>query len=1480
MQSKKGYIKGMVQDNTSSKFPEESYFEIKNFRVVTEEGSSLGSIENEKGHILGFAVPNIPQTTYGSGSNSFTIPAQNNLRIVGWTTVNDLLVIATTNNTSVNPVGAVSQIWAFTYNEETGEVIDSLANNTLSIADHLVYNRELNLSTEYRVKMVGRYENAETIRIYFTDNYNPIKTLNIVDPDIQLVEPSLLDLAADINFIQPVIESVGSGNLPEGIQVQASYRLLSNTGAVSLYAPPSPLVPLPKEPYDAPLEVFSGDGDLSSQTKSVTFSFTNLDTRYDVIEFLAIVYNDFNVATIYKIDEAAIPATGNITKVYSDINTAPVIPIEFYNILSSGFKIAKDIEVKDNLLLAANTKSESAILDFDARVYRWDANTGYARINDESNHQDLFIDTSGDIFEDITDPAVGTWEDIPEDHDCINPYNKGDASHYTNWKNDMQYKYQRDLGTLGGEGPNVSYKFVRKSMVASTKMPHYPLPGGGSLFRDGNPPHINVATSPGPILNSGIEIDALGTLQTYNLEGQYWNFASHTYNCYFAGHTRGEVYRYGICFYDKKGAVKFVNWIGDIRIPEHFDNFALMTRLSEFGPESEFPWLKTIGIEFTIDLSSIANEISGFSFVRVNRDAINRTRLGSGMLMWFEARDANNSGTSSILDYGSIGGDYEDDIWSAFRKSRGLSISRPTESRFEIAGASQTRCTIVRESVGWGSGSDTGGTPTKRCTTYLVSPLGREFPVDYKTGDYLKTSSYYNARCQNFGWVSGSTQNNSRVGFIYMLTSYEAGGTAQFPHGDELIKIRYARPLNNGEVVGSREINTLMQSYSLNDRLVNCGLGVPSGLSGPFNTWTPFGIGTRKLFMLLDKDTPSEPGFINPTTNMELYNPEDGELFSTDPDSVHKLARWESSQGTDNNYFSSNIVPFKEVQYCRFIENQYGGQTYSARSQNQYYFIGHFQPFIPGKLNYTNQVYLGDTFVNYYDQELTVSYTDATMINPNPFNDPDVDKNLLTTTVICPVESPINTEFRPRQQFAKRRFQQHIESPVFFFSQTSYKPVYLSRDVVTNKYFAPDFLMGSNDEHPNRVWYSNPKTNGEFSDNWRNFLVGNYREVDGVLGEINKLINWRGTVFFYQNRGLGRLLVNERSLIQDSSGVELTLGTGQGISDHTYISNDTGTVHQYGVAMSTSALYHYDARLKKVYRFTGEGLEAISDSKGLSAFFDNQVLGKIVNTDKTLSEIDEGNIGVEAVFDYRYNRVIFTFLGSKPMKIYDAEGSYSPGDIIYGFDDDKFEVLDFVDFNNITLPGALEQGLIKIIETRNQGFTVTFSEMLNAWEGFYDFIPGMYLQYGRRLLSRSPFETNKAFIHNQGEYCRFYNQGYSKSSLLTNLGVHGDHTKIFNNIEYYGQVTQNGQDVFNETFNRVRVYNDYQDTGLQENLANNLIKRRMRIWRHIILRDELSANNKARIRNPWTYLYLEYINGGNKRHVVHDITYSFTPSRD
>ena len=70
---------------------------------------------------------------------------------------------------------------------------------------------------------------------------------------------------------------------------------------------------------------------------------------------------------------------------------------------------------------------------------------------------------------------------------------------------------------------------------------------------------------------------------------------------------------------------------------------------------------------------------------------------------------------------------------------------------------------------------------------------------------------------------------------------------------------------------------------------------------------------------------------------------------------------------------------------------------------------------------------------------------------------------------------------------------------------------------------------------------------------------------------------------------LGIASINERSIITDQSGQQAVLGTGGIFPDYQYLSTITGCYHQFAVVETENGLYHYDARLRKLFK-TGQGV--------------------------------------------------------------------------------------------------------------------------------------------------------------------------------------------------------------------------------------------------------------------------------------------------
>ena len=165
--------------------------------------------------------------------------------------------------------------------------------------------------------------------------------------------------------------------------------------------------------------------------------------------------------------------------------------------------------------------------------------------------------------------------------------------------------------------------------------------------------------------------------------------------------------------------------------------------------------------------------------------------------------------------------------------------------------------------------------------------------------------------------------------------------------------------------------------------------------------------------------------------------------------------------------------------------------------------------------------------------------------------------------------------------------------------------------------------------------------------------------------------------------------------------------------------------------------------------------------------------------------------------------------------------------------------------------------------------TVVYSENIDAFAGFYSFTPKSYINDSARYFSPSPDSPRELHVHNEGERGVFYDRDPSVSSIRLIVNPQGDFTKVFNTIEYLGQMKDtDGNDIVNETFDTIRVYNEYQDTGEVPLVNLENIKRRMRTWRTNVPR---SGTEFARIRNPYTTIELSFTNNLNKEIITNDI---------
>ena len=1141
--SRNSYNKGLNQDASRSKYDPASYYDALNIRVVTHDGLSTGSIENENGNQLTFELPTLQAEnhTFPDGTTT-TIPTQANLEIIGWCTLNEYIILFTTSATTPG----VGQIWRIQYDEATNTIRNTTAPNfTLNPTDHLRYQGNLNFSAEYRIEAIGRYENGSTGRVYWTDFNNNLRTFNVLDdslrqlnttlPNIRTVKPSTLNIKPDVVFSLPKPVSVGLGSLPAGAKVQYAYRLTNSEGAQTMFSPASALVSLTEvDPNSVDYHLYEGLDSLSTTSRSVTFSIQSLDQDYELIEHIAVLYDDKDAPTVFKFGEEAIPLSGDLTVTLSGSETRIEISLVEYSAFSVGFEQCKTLTAKDNRLVVGNIKTSPAEIPdslFDARTYRFRASDRTAYLDGESaSGAVLAVVIDGTTFT-IQSPAAlagNSWtgtNGVPTDHDAINPFNDESPSTNNDWATNDQYKFQADGTTLGGQGPFISYTFEQRALNAEE------LDSASIISRERAP--FNKVSRTSPLSIDLGDRDSSNAFQAVSANGQFNNFASPIVESHLTGYSRGEIYRFGIEFITKRGTPTFVKWIGDIKFPEPEDGFPVGDG-GLFTSGANAVSLNTLGITFTVTIpTALRDIISGYRIVRAERDDQNRTRLGTGTFFLFDSREENEEDESTLPFDGindtlySVPWEYlnsPEEARVGFKqvKINGDDYLSDGKKRFYLSDQPGIDYSYQNTHFRGTSPGGRTGYPSTRGVVSFMSPL--TYLKDYTgfthvPGDYVKTLGYYKARAMIYtdaelagphSAVTGVPDYYDSQGWLYLAREFEnIDVSAPIPHnfnvnGHETFYIESLNKLIDGEVIFD---GTAKQPVPhAGNHTVNASYGYskydPTGGGTVVTSYSTLGVGNDTFMMYLNENTTAgHLGASDMEWNVDAVNPaRDGTSYTLLTSVVPR----------DNRRILDRIFRFKEVAYVRPLLKQYGGNTYEDRSKQQYISTNHYQALddnnvVPSTLQFS--VFGGDTYVNYFDKEFIHQYIFEPSQNSKGFLDPVEDDEKLSVAFLMPTESYINTDLVYGTHFNKNR--NGRDYAAYTGDNYIHNRVYEQQNNAENKFFSKDFAVNFVEEFPHRLWASDQKLDGEQLDSWRSFLDTNYIDVEGSYGPINKVINFQ-----------------------------------------------------------------------------------------------------------------------------------------------------------------------------------------------------------------------------------------------------------------------------------------------------------------------------------------------------------------------------------
>lgn len=438
---------GMVQDTSTSKFPNTMYFEGNNIRILATDSQSSYSVTNEKGNsfILSIPSPTVVRnansdggvilydtidTPYTTTQLEMNVPDSSGPQtIIGQCTTRDYIVLFTTDENGFDC------IWKVAYESTLLE---------------LIYCRNMEFSLQNPIQVLNNFENLYIDKIYWITGKSQINFLNLNqsiengDPvELMDVPQDSIEASCNYELTQPQITDIISGGSHTAGMIQYAYNLYRVNSSQSKLSPLSVLVPLDRGA--------DGGGLLNELVDSVPIvQINNIDEDYTNIRVYSIKYTSFNQLPTISIINDSLIATNRSLEIYDDGGIAlSTLSIEEFLFVGSDVLIPQHINNKYNRLFSANTKELNFKIDVDTRAYSFNAS------QESVVYDQLFLNPG-------SPPAIqpfpsGTPYDIlypeytlAENNDAVNLYPE-------------TYLYQQDGVTIGGEGKYLKYELTKQT---------------------------------------------------------------------------------------------------------------------------------------------------------------------------------------------------------------------------------------------------------------------------------------------------------------------------------------------------------------------------------------------------------------------------------------------------------------------------------------------------------------------------------------------------------------------------------------------------------------------------------------------------------------------------------------------------------------------------------------------------------------------------------------------------------------------------------------------------------------------------------------------------------------------------------------------------------------------------------------------------------------------------------------------------------
>lgn len=1479
---------GINKDVAYDSIPANLYIDALDIRITTTDGESTGAWTNIKGNKESFTIPS-------SGVFNNNPWTANNPEIIGYTTVRDRIIIFVADNSNVK-----GWIYEVRYDPATREILTGYP-----VLKY--YNSALLFKKEWPIEALGRYESDCIIRVYWTDYNNFFRTINLEEASLATLPVGQVDIFPDLVYTQPLLKIIGSGSLLTGVY-QISYRLKTIDGKETLIAPPGNIIHIVSDSETLPQSAqYNGNPTTINSGKSIQI---DLDVSnyldFDSVEFIVAYSENLTaVPVIYSVETQTITGVTTISFIYSG-NEGTIYPIEVFDFILKNhpFKTPKTITQKDSSLVIANIKGSSISIQdllgpsetFDARTARYLNNgtslpfplTGTPEQIEEKKLKNAFNSSVDPSLYPLR-PQVGYNQDAHWDDD---------------WQNNKQFKYKSDGVTLGGEGPNISYKFHLEPFTLDAEK----AAGQGGF--------ANVSNTPDFVFTHNFN-DGYGTYTNTTFP----NNASPFISGLLRGYKRGETYRFGIIFYTKKGEASFVEYIGDIKFPDISEqdaaNNTSQTRYWPTCQDSPTDNRVTIGysmgIEFTIDLSScpsLLNSITSYQIVRVQRTDGDRRRAVQGIMKSFFFN--NIQSPVGNFDFRATGFGNSTNVLHILPNSRIFGSVNRIPHSFALIGDSQNLAVnnlpastgdylMKSQFIGFYSPETSFDFQNYRTlvsqqssnpcllmtgafdgTTYSVFPSGTplagtgvygNFPADNELG----TPTFVDLTPANLAGEAVDVRKKYCKSVAINYNSIEnikkLKQTALFSMPDDTDFQSVVTPLWSTSTSSTYH----MRNYWAIDDVLNgsAHLNDPTGGLQVLSSKAEVTKGGTSLLALTDRF------FNDPLTNTPI-TPAPTDFFriagnTTIPGGIQAL------YGTNPNNNINEYYPILDLVLPK--QEVYGGYSRSALEAN--IFIAASPVINTNNLVgniHTFRVFGGDTFLAMFTCQTGTVPLDSAFFEMGMSGFKYYGRAGSRTDVF-PVETVMNLELAygstlrtgVTYSYSSQTLpilRQEIDNVKGTYAKDSmmykYNPLYSkeSSDVTFTVEPVNNNNCVINDV---RAYLSNVKINNENTDSWTKYGVNNYYDIDDY-GPINKILNWKDSVHFFQDRAVGIYAINRAAITTTADGVPTQLGTGQGFGKHQYYTKEHGAIHQWGIQSTENGIYYFDAIHRKFYQIGGgsEGAlnNPISEIKGIHSWL--QALPSSI----FLRKENKGDNpilkrGVTAGYDKINDEVIFTFLGTGNYSLLTLNTTYVPNDIIFMPLLNTYYLVTntFTPVVNSEVAFYMLQqnSVIKTPEELNlKDYTIVLDELVGQFSSRYSVTPKIWINNGDTLLTPDSSNPNILYTHNIGNWGEFY-KNKVECSITMVLNFQADINKILRTLEFNSIVRDNNKVIDRtKTITAFRITTEYQSTNKVPFSADRIM-RKFDKWRVKIPRNQLSANKQDRLRSTHFVLTLYFDNLDNKQ---------------